>query len=253
MKHLITNKLIIVFLLVTVLLIASCSISFSEKVDYKSLTFEELLAEKQAIDYEYYSRDQAEAKVLSCGVYVVGKDFPAGTYYFRVAESDKSRNKSEYAVYPSVDNYNNHVTKGAFSGRLFYGTVFSYSFNEGNVFEITKMPLLFGMNKSSVDNFPQYELPEGTRVHPGVYIVGEDLPAGKYTVFPTSYKSAYFGIYYDKEWSKSKYVDADEAYRIIVDDANEGFIVSLENDNAIEIEDEDVIMRKLKNEPLVFD
>lgn len=253
MKRRIVNDIMNAFLIVIILIIFVCPISFSESLDFSSLSFDELSAKKQAIDYEYYSREQAKARVLSCGVYIVGKDFPAGTYYFRVAEADKSRNKSEYAIYPSVENYNNHITKGAFSGRLFFGTVFSYSFNDGNVFEITKMPLLFGVNKSTVDNFPQYEIPEGTRVHPGVYIVGEDLPAGKYTVFATSYKSAYFGIYYDKAWSKSKYVDADVAYRIIVDDANEGFIITLENDNAIEIEDEDIIMRKQKKEPLVFD
>ncbi len=246
-------KRLISTILAMVLTLSVCVVSISESLDCSALSFDELSSLKDKIDYEYFSRDEAEARILSCGVYVVGKDFPAGTYYFRVAEADKTRNKTEYEIYPNEEDYNNHETKGAFSGKLFFGTVFSYSFSEGNVFQVIKMPLLFGVNRDSVDNFPPYEVPEGTRVHPGKYFVGEDLPAGTYSVFPTKYASAYFGIYHNKEWAKSIYLNAEEAYRIIVDDDHEGFFITLENDYAIEIEDEDVIMRKIKKEPLVFD
>ena len=245
------RKMVVVVVALIILILFPSAISESD--EYRDMPFEQLALLKKAIDIEYYSRKEAEATIISPGVYVIGEDLPEGTWYYRVKEASIKDNCGDYVFYPNQEAYNENNKTNAYQGHIYYGSIGSCFFSKGNVLIISGAPMLFSLSKEKVDNIPVYETPEGTRVRPGKYIVGKDLPIGYYYVLAASVDSSYFGIYKNEAWSDLVYASADEAYRITVDKDDVGLLVNLQNENAIVIEDNDVIMRKREDEPLYFD
>lgn len=160
-------------LLAALLLLLGTTSAFAETPDLSQMTFEELIELQTLINAEIFTRPEAEDFVLGVGEYLVGRDLQPGTYY-AIYESgnaaatgcihvyaDEAKEKQLATIYTQYDTYDVYRLS---------------NLETGNVVVVSTLAIRMNMV-----GFPDYHAPDGTSVPPGVYEVGVDIPAGRYT------------------------------------------------------------------------
>ena len=177
------------------------------ETDLTAMSFSELSASKKEVDAEYCSRPEAEPFSVSEGYYTVGQDINPGRYYVATVTPDEDGYGVRMHVYADKAQYDSRP-----AGR--YGEYLSDDYfelgsdpksmtlEEGNYLYV-EGPLLFSAREFSISDYYTYEVPEGTYVPAGAYMVGEeedkDLSPGTYTVYAGSLSGGEVKIYYSQE------------------------------------------------------
>lgn len=168
-----------------------CNDNFSGRkyltvADGTYLTFDRGTATPSALVPAYVSPDGTYGK----GMYLVGKDMPAGEYLITDSKT------SYMAVYSnSTDQMGSIVTNENFKNR-YYVTVF-----DGQYLEIdgTAVPSVAAPAAVPINNM----YPEG------MYLVGKDIPEGTYQLVPEPGASAYYSIESNSTGQMGSIVDND--------------------------------------------
>ena len=244
--------------------LALCSPATAAETDLSSMDFSALTELKQNVDAEYYSRPEAEPLTLAAGYYTVGQDINPGRYYVA-------------SVTPEDDGYgvrmHVYVDKAQFDARPsgYYGEYISDDYftlgeepksmilEEGNYLEV-EGSLMFSAREFSLSDYYTYEVPEGTYVPAGAYMVGEgedkDIPPGTFTVYPGTVNGGDVKIYYSEATfaeDGSWHLGYDKHCEVRVKKNTSSETISLEEGYVLLVE-QDVVMRKGSGgAKLVFD
>lgn len=224
--------------------------------DLSGYRFDELLALQSSLEEELLSRPEYVGKALSEGDYVAGKDFPAGTYELTLNRVDAESDSVHYYVYETHGMYKYDVDRywlgdmplkegrldenGSVVVDLYDGYCLVAYYNGINI------ALRGGLEGNPNDG---YEQPDGTVVPVGFYTVGEEIPAGTFSVMYAGKASARYRVYGSMEDAKNDF--ADENVAIIVSNINPSGTVYLKEGQVVRVEYNDVIMKK--SDGLVFD
>lgn len=248
---------VLIVILVSVLL---CAIAVAEEQDFSSLTYSELAELKQKVDYEFFSRPEAEPQHLAEGQYTVGVDIAPGRYFMGSVEAGAGGYTQRIHVYKDRATYEARP-----SGR--YGEYLvdeylnvgeepkSIGLEEGNFVWLQNGATLISLSAFKPADYSHYELPAGTLVPAGVYDVGEDgdIPAGKYNAFAGTVSGGEIKIYYTKEKFASDgswHLGYDKDYELDASDNPESEGIILE-DGYVVLVIKDVVLKKQPK--LVFD
>lgn len=157
-------------LLTALILLLGVATAFAETPDLSQMTFEELAELRTLINAEMLTRPEAEDMVLGAGEYVVGRDLQPGTYY-AIYESGtwssgyvriyKDETKEKRLLHISIDPYDIYPMTDLV---------------EGNIIVVE-----YNAIRVNMTGFPDYHAPEGTLIPAGVYEIGVEIPAGKYS------------------------------------------------------------------------
>lgn len=251
----------IVTLLTAMLLLANTiAIAMTESMDLSVLSFIDLAALKQKVDYEYNSRKEAEPFKLAEGQYVVGIDIAPGRYYMACVEpSDTGVFVTRLHIFEDKTKYN--VTNYLY-GDYFFDEYFDFgeeplsvNLEKGNFLLLQYGSLLVSMTPFIVSDYIHYDLPQGTLVPSGVYEIGEkgDIPAGKYQAFAGSVAGGELKIYYSKEkYNSDRFLrlSYDKNYVFMATRDPKPVGVVLEEGYVLLVE-QDVVMKKQHS--LIFD
>lgn len=230
-------KRILVKVVVALLLISTtCTFGFAEGFDFSQMSVDELVEIKTSLEAELRSRPEALPFVLSSGVYVVGVDIKPGRYF--VATATVEKRSTDLNVFPTKEIYDQRWTIGGNGGakilcNLTIGEEAEHiELTEGNYVDINA-PVKFSLVEFEKDDYCEYTPPEGTNVPAGIYIVGEDIPAGTYRVFPASVNWGFILIYGnasdDNQCLDSQAINLDDGSYITIRVAD-GNMIELEVD-----------------------
>lgn len=171
-------------LLIALILTVLTTFAFAETVDYSTLSFDELLAIKKAVDLEYNSRPEAAGLNLAPGAYVVGEDIKPGHYYAAMVYPSDSGIKAyayiytSYEAYKKLDMHDRYIKLEVCDDPQ----ILILEKNEALVVADASIFLKADQFKSS--DYYTYAPPEGSTMIPeGDYIVGEEIPVGKYAIY----------------------------------------------------------------------
>ena len=235
---------------VLVLLLAFPSVAMAGDINLEELDFESLLALKQEVDAEFNTREESGPFALQDGIYRVGTDLKAGTYYYTFLKPGSSA-YGQLFLYEDFDEYE------------------SKDYDWWDVVDLHEKPNILTVSDGNIvkvsgtvhfkilpfvdSDFSQYDPPDGTLVSQGVYYVGEDLdiPVGKYFVYPGTVKEVLINLYKSEKKYKSK--DRKDYYFVNVYDPQVPVELNLEEGNVIEISMASVIMVKQDKTKLNFD
>ena len=188
-------------------LIMVFSIAFSEGLNLEEYDDEALLALKQAVDKEYFSREGSEAYSILPGQYTIGTDIKAGKYYIAKLKPS-SASLSWFSIYEDREEI--------FHKALELSQTAMVDLFDGDILKISDNGLYIKSTMFTEEELYHYETPEGTYVPKGIYYVGEglDLSPGIYTFSTPSIEGCSVKIYKSKE--KFNAEKAHESIKIFV-------------------------------------
>ncbi len=180
---------IVSVVLLFIFLITIPSAAAENSINLQEMTTEELLDLKTALIAELLSRPESEDIVFAPGTYIVGKDILPGTYF---AMSDFGYYTLSRAYVYADETKNDKLFEICCYERA--DSIEKLELNEGNLLVIDVNSL-----KLSKSGFPEFIIPDGTKVGTGVYVVGIDIPEGKYKVQYAGHGDSSIWIYKDRE------------------------------------------------------
>ena len=232
--------------------------------DVAGMDFASLAELKEQVDAEYFSRPEAEPFSASQGYYTVGQDLKPGRYFVAAVAPDEEGygvrmhvyvDKAQYEARPA-GRYGEYISDDYFT---LGEEPKSMLLEEGNFLYI-EGSLLFSASEFDVADYYTYEVPEGTYVAAGAYMVGEgedkDLPAGTYTVYSGTIYGGDVKIYQTQEAfaeDGSWHLGYDKHCEVRVKRNTASETITLEEGSVLYVE-KDVVMRKgTGKSKLVFD
>lgn len=218
--------------------------------DFASMSFEDLNTMKQALDKEYFARPEAEGLTLGAGIYTAGVDFKPGTYYLGIVEP------YTYGGEVSVQIKKGDampVRVGVLLGDVPLQTIL----NDGDSIYIETDQIYLSAREYDPEEFYKYKVPDGTFIPEGVYFVGEDIPAGRYSVSPGGIPAGRYEVFVpeSKENGETRYVyKSGDAYRktIWVTTDTKTVTIDLDDGDKIEVK-RPIVMKKTEKTKLIFD
>jgi hypothetical protein len=239
-------------LLVLFTLAASADIS----TDFSNYTYNELISLKEALDTEIMSRPENGKTKLSEGNYVVGSDISAGRYtlYFLADETDDT--STDYFVYENKSMYDYDVDRlwlgdlpknegtikdGKFASIELINGDYFVLYNSGAEVERT------GNAAEIADS--DFVAPEGTTIPTGKYIVGDEIPEGKYNVYCNGKSTSRFRVYPDVDEASNMF--GDPTVEVVLNVNNASTALNLKEGQVVTVEYSNIIMTK--SEGFVFD
>ena len=234
------------------------------EIDVSGMDFGTLSELKQTVDREYHSRPEAEPFTVTKGYYTVGQDLKPGRYFIAQVSPDEDgygvrmhvyADKAQFDARPS-GRYGEYVSDDYF---VLGDDPKSMTLDDNNYLYI-EGTLMFSADEFSPEEYYTYEIPEGTYVPAGVYLVGEaedkDIPPGTYTAFPGTISGGDVKVYFEQDTyanDGSWHLGYDQHYDIRVTKGNSSESFMLEEGNVLLVE-KDVVMRKgTGGAKLVFD
>ena len=240
-------KRVITFVVVFVLLVTCVSLAEST-IDFSEYTLEELIQIKSDLSDEIAKRPGGEKTALGAGQYRIGEDLPAGVYAFRfVQNGDKDVERSDYYVYENESMYKYDVDRlwlgdmpridGSLRGdgetriSLYPGEFLSLRYNGAEIERV-------GNVSEPVIN---YEIPEGTDIPKGEYVIGEEIPVGTYKIYYNGKGTARVRVFIDADEADSIFNEGKET---ILNTTNTEGTVFLSDGNVLRVEYTPIIMAK---------
>ena len=210
--------------------IESLSVQITQYKDLGAMSTDELLEIKAIVTAELISRPENEATVLKTGDYLVGRDIKAGAYY--ATYGGGTWTSGELIVYSNA-NKDEKVYKGHISKSI--STVIQFTVEDGNLICVEDNDV-----KINTTGFPEYIIPDGTRIPVGVYQIGVDIPADNYILYYSGEGYASIDIYANKE----KYDKDIEQYWASLDAIDNQVVLALEDGNYLSVKNSAIIMKK---------
>ena len=209
-------------------LLAGCAYSCAEDIDLKSMSFEELIDLDTRLKAELLTRPETEDVIFVPGEYLVGEDIEPGTYYVRYATG--SANCGSIRVYADATEEKRIYSESSYEVRQ---DQYKITLESGNLVKIEDSGMAFSLTEK------KYTPVEGVIVQPGVYEVGVDIPAGRYTCNYNGHSHTRVRVYPNAEEMEesfgTKVVDetvsiSDDSLSVIL---KEGYYLSIENNYCI--------------------
>lgn len=122
----------VITICITLALILALAVPALADVDLSGLSFEELVALKSQIDLELFARPEWQSVEVPQGLYLVGRDIPAGKWTVRPIET----NCSEVSVGRTLDDGGMKLTYPYKADEYIFGTGYML-YSEGNRTEMT--------------------------------------------------------------------------------------------------------------------
>jgi len=234
-------KKIISLVIVSLFLFPSIAFSEQIEIDLTSLDFDSLVSLNAAVDLELLSRPESEPFIYVPGVYLVGRDIPAGNYY--VAPSAPSDYSAEIIVYPDqttfeqrpAGKYGDYISRNSMKVNDSASHVF---LEDGNLLYLQSAPIKFSIREFTEDDYYKFVPAEGTYVPAGIYTVGIDIPVGRYYFYSATLDEEYVSIY-DNDTESQERIEFFEPPA----SAEEYEIANLSDGNIVKVE-ADIIMKK---------
>ena len=222
--------------------------------DYSSLSLDELISMRSALDAEIEKRMAELSTKLIPGTYLVGRDLKAGSYIvFGLMDEGPSGYTPQALVAESAENaeYFEYIDYQYMKT----GTKWHITVSDGNVIEVRSgevsiqnaQPLTCGMEETN-PNDPT--LPATSNLVPGIYIAGKDIKAGTYILVglmdegPTGYTPQALTAESIDDASNSEYID----YSYLKTSTT--WRIALKNGNVLEVRSGEVAVQEM--EPLAF-
>lgn len=235
---------------------ASISAAIAEtSFDFTSYSYDELIGIKELLDTEIATRPEAGERILQPGQYVVGKDIAPGVYDLGFVPAEEEDTYTNWYIYDTKQMYDYDV------GRLFLGDL---PRNEGRVQEGSSVKVelfdgdYFVIYRSAASIVRtgnvtpvefNYTAPEGTSIPTGIYIIGEEIPEGKYTIYFNGEAPSRVRTYANPDDATNDFKDPE--FEAVLADYNTSVEINLKAGYAFRLEYNNVIMKK--SEGFVFD
>ena len=227
-------KKMLLALLALLMMCAACA--SAETPDLTQMTFEELAELRAQVNAEILTRPEATPIILgNGGKYIVGKDLKPGTYSFIYAGGSSGSAK----VYVYQDETESKVLQDFFVTSNKYAVFTLHDLKDGNC-------IVPGFTiKLSAAGFPEYTPPEGVLIPAGIYEIGTDIPAGKYS-FHMNESGCYIEVYKDMETYENRVnsYSSEYLYRMYLDALNLSTTGPLKEGNILVINNASIIMKK---------
>lgn len=256
MKKLIT-------LTVALLILALCGFCVAEQpddggaaaFDFTRYSYDELIGIREQLVAELQTRPEAGERILQPGQYVVGKDIAQGIYDVGFVPAEEDDTYTNWYVYDTKQMYDYDVSRLYLGdmpreeGRVQEGSSVKVELFDGDYFVIYYSAASIERTGNAVPVEYDYTAPEGTSVPTGVYMIGEDIPAGKYTIWFNGKAPSRVRTYANPEKATNDFEDPEfEAVLAIYNTCVEA---NLKEGYALRLEYNNVIMKK--SEGFVFD
>lgn len=220
-----------IIVIISILSIVSLyTISVAETNDLSSMDFESLMELKLAVDAEVHSRPESSPLKLVPGCYIVGQDIKAGHYYAAAIDTSGSfLNRAAVFVYAVNGEciFKEYYTLGEQPNRL--------PLEDGNEVYIEDATIVLKTTEFTDEEICVYTPPEGVYVPAGIYIVGKDIPADRYTIYSTDIEGDRVYIWYNESNYETSLSSCDDRFlvnhkyqgRVML---NEGFVIQFLRD-----------------------
>ena len=211
------------------------SIAYGEGIDYKSMTYDELLNIQQSVQNELLSRPES-VFTLEAGTYIIGKDIMPGTYYALMTKPRQGYVDTEIWIFPNAAESEKNIVDAKYeSVRFTFGSDSKQVvFKKDNVINVRYATVTLSALPLKFSDYYTYELPEGTYVPIGLYDVDEDIPAGKYIAYSGTINGGSFAV---------KDGDDSEWYEIPIKQESVAIPFVLESGNSLIVE-KDIVLKK---------
>lgn len=173
--------------------------AFADLPDFSSMSFDELQTMKTALDKEYNSRPESEGMTLMSGEYHIGRDIKPGLYYIAMVLPSSSYGL-DFSLYENAETLSQeesgyHKLAKDYRYMELGSDPVSLNLESNNVLIVSGGPALLKASVFDPTDYYTYEPPAGTLVPEGSYIVGKEIPAGKYVIYPGTIKGGRYNAY----------------------------------------------------------
>ena len=248
------KKILPLILLVSLLLSVHVAIAEAD-FDFTSYSYEQLIGIKEQLDAEITTRPEAGERILQPGQYVVGKDIAQGVYDVGFVAAEEDDTYTNWYIYDTKQMYDYDVSRLYLGdlprdeGRVQEGSSVKVELFDGDYFVIYRSAASIERTGNAVPVEYDYTAPEGTSIPTGIYIIGEEIPAGKYTIYFNGEAPSRVRTYANPEDATNDFKDTD--FEAVVANYNTSVEVNLKEGYAFRLEYNNVIMKK--SEGFVFD
>lgn len=256
MKKLITVAMVLLILGLSSLCVAENSVGEAAAgFDFTGYSYDELIGIKEQLDAELQIRPEAGERILQTGQYVVGKDIAQGIYELGFVPAEEDDTYTNWYIYDTKQMYDYDVGRlwlgdlPREEGTLKAGSSVKVELFEGDYFVIYRSAASIIRVGNAVPVESSYMPPEGTTIPTGIYIIGEEIPEGKYTVYFNGEAPSRVRIYADPANATNDFRDGE--FEAIMADYNTSVEINLKAGYAFRIEYNGVIMKK--SDGFVFD
>ena len=247
------NALLLVLL---VTLLFSVHIASAESdYDFTGYSFDELIAVKAKLDAEIAMRPEAGERVLQRGQYVVGVDIPQGVYDIGFVAAEEDDSYTNWYIYDTKQMYDYDVSRLFLGdlprdeGTVRQGSSVKVELFDGDYFVIYRSAASIIRTGNAVYVESDYTPPEGTSIPTGIYIIGEEIPEGKYAVYFNGEAPSRIRTYANPEDASNDFKDPE--FEAVLADYNTSAEINLKSGYAFRLEYNNIIMKK--SEGFVFD
>ncbi len=241
----------LILLLMLVVPVAMAEADF----DFTGYSYDQLIGIKEQLDAEIATRPEAGARVLQPGQYVVGKDIAQGIYDVGFVPVEADDTYTNWYIYDTKQMYDYDVSRLYLGdlprdeGSVQEGSTVKVELFDGDYFVIYRSAASIERTGNAVPVEYDYTAPEGTSIPTGIYIVGEEIPAGKYTVYFNGEAPARVRTYANPEEATNDFLHGE--FEAVLSNYNTSVEVNLKEGHAFALEYNSVIMKK--SEGFVFD
>lgn len=223
--------------------------------DFTGYSYDELIGIKERLDAELQTRPEAGERILQAGQYVVGKDIAQGAYDLGFVPAEEDDTYTSWYIYDTKQMYDYDVGRlwlgdlPREEGTLKAGSSVKVELFDGDYFVIYRSAASITRVGNAVPAEIGYTPPEGTTIPTGIYIIGEEIPEGKYTVYFNGKAPARVRTYADPADATNDFKDRD--FEAVLADYNTSVEINLKAGYAFRLGYNSVIMKK--QDGFVFD
>ena len=243
-------------LIVLFTLTASISAAMAEpSFDFTGYSYDELIGIKEQLDTEIATRPEAGERILQPGQYVVGKDIAPGVYDLGFVPAEEEDTYTNWYIYDTKQMYDYDVSRLFLGdlprneGRVQEGSSVKVELFDGDYFVIYRSAASIVRTGNVTPVESNYTAPEGTSIPTGIYIIGEEIPEGKYTIYFNGKAPSRVRTYANPDDATNDFMDPE--FEAVLADYNTSVEINLKAGYAFRLEYNNVIMKK--SEGFVFD
>ena len=232
----------LILLLMLVVPVAMAEADF----DFTGYSYDQLIGIKEQLDAEIAPRPEAGARVLQPGQYVVGKDIAQGIYDVGFVPVEADDTYTNWYIYDTKQMYDYDVSRLYLGdlprdeGSVQEGSSVKVELFDGDYFVIYRSAASIERTGNAVPVEYDYTAPEGTSIHTGIYIVGEEIPAGKYTIYFNGEAPSRVRTYANPEDATNDFKDTD--FEAVLANYNTSAEANLKESYAFRLEYNNIIM-----------
>ena len=171
----------IIATVLTVMCLSACVTSCSSSNSSQPVST--VVKEEGVKDAGTESSNTENSKSIADTVYTVGEDLEAGKYLFECTSSKYGlklicfKSTTEYSNFDSSDKF----TNGEFGEATEKNALYDFYLNEGETIFVSLSEGNIVFVHSGDGDFKKVDSLDNTKLYPGLYFIGTDIPEGKHT------------------------------------------------------------------------